>query len=368
MLIEINLLPESYYKAKRLKRIIAFAVIGVIVVVAVMVGLYAVVLTELTTLNNEIKVVETRQQEFIKTLNEIDNIKKTKAQVDEYLGVITDLKDRQVLWPLILDNFNKTVPANVWLNALNNKSDAGGFKTFTVTGVGLFKESVADFVSNLNEPTGFFKNAFLVSMSEAAINGRMSYTFTISFQTIEEAKIKPPRQMSIGDVGSTGTYGNNYINIEYGCSISAPDGWKINDKGLTSNVLLLMIKEKRDIKAKFTPIVTLSVEKLPGDKMTPKQVQILNQKKYSGWPGYQKISEKEFTINGEKVYDLEFSWLTKTKNEKNKNLTLRQRQIFYVTGSKVFVITCSDVDESFNENRDEFGIIFNSFRVKEAAK
>ena len=368
MLIEINLLPESYYKAKRLRQMIALAILGVIVVVAVMVGLYAVVLAQLATLNNEIKRVETRQKEFIETLNKIDNIKRTKAQVDEYLGVITDLKDRQVLWPLLLDGFNKTVPGNVWVNNLNNKQDPGGFRTFTVTGVGLFKEAIADFVSNLNDPAGIFKKATLVSMSEASVNGRLSYNYTITFQTIEEAKIKPPRQMSIGDVGTTGTYGNNYINIEHGCSISAPDGWKVSDKGLASNVLLMMTKEKRDIKAKFTPTVTLSVEKLPAEKMNAKQFQELNQKKYSSWQGYKKIGEKEFTINSEKVYDLEFSWVTKAKNEKNKVITLVQRQIYYVKSGKGFVITCSDVEDTFNENRDEFGIVFNSFKVKEAGK
>jgi len=368
VLIEINLLPQSYFKAKRLKKIIVLAVLGVIVVVAVMVGLYTIVLAQLSTLNNEIKKVETRQQEFIKTLNEIDNMKKTKAQVDEYLGVITDLKDRQVLWPLILDSFNKTVPSNIWINALNNKPDAGGVRSFNVVGVGLFKESVADFVSNLNDPAGFFKNASLVSMAEAIINGRASYNFTISFQTIEETKIKPPRQMSIGDVGSTGIYGNNYINVEHGCSISAPDGWKINDKGLSSNVLLVMTKEKRDIKSRFTPLVTVSVEKVTDEKFTAKQMQEINQKKYSNWPGYRKLGEKEFTINGEKVYDLEFNWQTKGTKDKSKALTLRQRQIYHVKKDQGFVITCSDVEDTFSENKDEFGIIFNSFKVKEVGK
>ena len=368
MLIEINLLPESYYKAKRLRQMIALAILGVIVVVAVMVGLYGVVFAQIATLKSEVARVEKRQQEFIETLNKIDNIKKTKAQVDEYLGVISDLKDRQVLWPLILDNFNKTVPSNVWVNSLNNKADPGGYRGFSVSGVGLFKESVADFVANLNDPAGLFKNATLVSMSEAFVNGRVSYSYSITFQTIEESKIKPPRQMSIGDVGTTGTYGNNYINVEYGCSITAPDGWKVNDKGLAANVLLVMTKEKRDVKAKFTPIVTLSYEKLPNAKMTAKQFQEISQRKYSAWQGYKKIGEKEFTINSEKVYDLEFSWLTKAGNDKNKALTLKQRQIYYVSGDKGFAITCCDVDDTFNENREEFGIIFNSFKAKEAGK
>ncbi|MFH1074867.1 MAG: hypothetical protein V1752_07250, partial [Candidatus Firestonebacteria bacterium] len=121
---------------------------------------------------------------------------------------------------------------------------------------------------------------------------------------------------------------------------------------------------KRDIKSKYTPLVTLSVEKLKKQDITPKELQASNEAKFSRWRGYKKINEKEFTINGEKVYDLEFSWVTKSKTEKNKTVTLVQRQIFSVKGGNGFIITCSDSDEGFRNNKEEFGIIFNSLRMQ----
>ncbi|OGF45913.1 MAG: hypothetical protein A2452_06250 [Candidatus Firestonebacteria bacterium RIFOXYC2_FULL_39_67] len=364
MLIEINLLPESYYKAKRLKQMIALGILIVIVVVTGMVGLYLVTLAQVQTLKSQIKEVESKQQEFTQTLIEMENIKKTNASVKEYLDVINELKDKQVYWLLILDSFNKTIPNNIWLNSLSNKVEAGGVRTFTATGVALYKESVADFATNLNESTGFFRNAFVSSMTEAVVNGRISNNFVLSFQAIEDAKIRPPKQMVVQDVSKTGVYGNNYINKEHNCSLFVPDGWRIGDSIASSNVLAVIVKEKRDIKSKYTPMVTLAVEKLSKPNITSKEFQEANEVKFSKWQGYKKISEKEFTINGEKVYDLGFRWLTKSKSEKNKTVTLEQRQIFCVKGGKGFIITCSDSEEGFRNSKEEFGIIFNSLRVQ----
>ncbi|OGF50711.1 MAG: hypothetical protein A2044_03965, partial [Candidatus Firestonebacteria bacterium GWA2_43_8] len=353
MLIEINLLPESYYKAKRLKQMIALGILIVIVVVAGMVGLYVVTLAQAQSLKTQIKEVEEKQKEFTQTLIEMENIKKTNASVKEYLDVINELKDKQVYWSLILDNVNKTIPNNVWLNSLNNKVEAGGVRTFTATGVGLYKESVADFATNLNESTGFFKNAFVSSMTEAVINGRTSINFAMTFQAIEDAKIKPPKQMGVADVSKTGIYGSNYINKEYNCSVFVPDGWKISTAAVASNVLVVIEKEKRDVKSKYTPTVMLGIEKITKADTALKELKALNESKFSKWQGYKKISEKEFTINGEKVSDLEFSWLTKSKSEKNKSVILMQRQIYCVKGSTGFIITCSDSDEGFRNNKEE---------------
>ncbi|OGF48652.1 MAG: hypothetical protein A2231_01470 [Candidatus Firestonebacteria bacterium RIFOXYA2_FULL_40_8] len=364
MLIEINLLPESYYKAKRLKQMIALAILIVIVVAASMIGLYLVTLAQVQTLKSQIKDVEAKQQEFTQTLIEMENIKKTNASVKEYLDVINELKDKQVYWSLILDNINRTIPHNVWLNSLNNKVEAGGVRTFNATGVGLYKESVADFATNLNESTGFFKNAYVLSMTEAVVNGRISINFTMSFQAIEDAKVRPPKQMVVQDVSKTGVYGSNYINKEYNCSLFVPDGWKLSDSKSSSNILAVVVKEKRDVKSKYTPTVTLAVEKLPKIDFALKEFKAISETKFSKWQGYKKLGEKEFTINGEKAVDLEFSWLTKSKSEKNKMITLMQRQIYCVKGNNGFIITCSDSDDGFRNNKEEFSILFNSFKVQ----
>jgi len=364
MLIEINLLPESYYKAKRLKKMIAMAILISIMLVSIMLGLYLITLAQLSGLKTQVKEIELKQQEFTQTLLDMENIKRTNASVKENLGVINELKDKQVYWSLILDNFNKTLPTNVWLNSLNNKLEAGGVRTFIVTGVGLYKESVADFVSKLNDPAGFFKNASLVNMSEAVVNGRTSYVFTLTFQALEDAKIKPPRQMGVQDVSKTGVYGNNYINKEYACSLFLPDGWKVLNGKVTGNVLVSVVKEKRDISSRYTPMVTLTVKKLSKADLTPKDFQKESEVKFSKWQGYKKLGEKEFTINGEKVYDLEFGWTTKSATEKNKLVSLVQRQIFCVKGTTGFIITCSDSEEGYRNDKEEFAIIFNSFKVQ----
>lgn len=364
MLIEMNLLPESYYKARRLKRLIVLIVLFVIVAASALTGLYVVMLAQILDVNNRIKDIEVKQSEFAQILNEMDNIKKTNASVTGYLSAINELKDKQVFWPIVLDNFNKTVPDNVWLNSFTNKTETGGGRIYTVTGIGLFKESVADFIANLNNPSSIFRNAFLINMSEAELGGRISYNFVLSFQTVEDSRIKPARQMNVSDVSKTGVYGNNYINKEYNCSIFIPDGWRISNMSLSGNVLVAMEKEKKEGVGKYTPLVTVSAQKLLKASITPKEFQEFYQKKFSVWQSYEKLGEKEFTIGGEKVYDLEYFWKVKAKQDNNKLVPLIQRQIFCVKGDTGFIITCSDSEDSYKSNKEEFSIIFNSLKLQ----
>ena len=365
-MIELNLLPQSYFKAKRKKQAIGIVISAGFLAAVVMVGLYFYVLLRITELSGEIKAVELEQKKYKDILNETDNIKKTKAFVEERLGVIEQLKEKQVLWMLLLDNFNQAIPTNIWLNSFTNKSEAGGFRTFAVDGVSLFKESVADFLSNLNKPDGLFREAKLVSMTETNVSGKSAYNFKLTFQSLEESKIKPPKQIGVNDVSRTGVYGNTYINKEYSCSLFMPDGWKMDDNTNSKNVLVFMTKEKKEIGAKFTPRVELFMKKLQASS-NAKEYESNEEKNYRLKAlvnkDYTKVSEKEIDLNGTKCYELVFTWKSKSKNEKDKMITIKQKQIFIVNKGNGFVITCTDIEDNFKSNMDDFSIIYSSFKI-----
>jgi len=359
-MIEINLLPESYFKAKRKKQIIAAVIGGGILLAICLVVLYLFTLMNIASLNSKIEKVEKERKEFDKILTEIDNIKKTKAVVKERLDAINELLDSQVVWPLLLYNFNKTIPNNVWLTSLTNKIEAGGFRTWTVDGISLFKEAVADFISNLNQPNGLFRNANLVTLVETTISGKVVYSFKLTFQSIEEAKIKPPKEVGINDVSKTGIYGNTYVNTEYKCSLFVPEGWLMKED---PSKLVLITKEKKGVSEKFTPVVDLVVVKLKNTLTSEEYLNSVRKNFGKLFKNYKEISKRKIAVNNLECFEIVFNWQTKSNVERNTLITLRQKQIYYVKDKYAYVLTFTDVDERFRDNLDDFNIIMSSFKV-----
>lgn len=293
-MIEINLLPESFYKSKRKKQLILIITGAAFVAAAVLVGLYVLAFMRVTILNGRIETIEAQQKSFEKVLFEIDNIKKSRKFLEDRKGSIRELQEAQVYWVLILDDFNKCIPNNLWLNSFTNKVEAGGSRTFSVDGIALFKEVVADFISNLNS-SALFKNANLVSLTETIASGAKVYSFKLTFQSIEESKIKPPKAIEINDVSQTGVQGSTYINKEYQCSLSKTEGWNIDNTTALAgvvNILVVIKKEKKAIEGRFTPNVSLAVEKLP-ELISSKEYALLVEKNLQKkMLGYVKVRKK----------------------------------------------------------------------------
>ncbi|MFH1825380.1 MAG: PilN domain-containing protein [Candidatus Firestonebacteria bacterium] len=359
-MIEINLLPDSYFKAKRKKQIIAAITGGVILFAVILVGLYLFTLMNVARISGEIKKVEEEQAKIKNILEEINNINRTKSFVQERIGVINELLDSQTIWFLLLDNFNKCIPSNIWLSSLTNKMEASGFRTFTVDGISLFKESVADFIFNLNQPNGMFKNASLITLIETVVSGKNVYSFKLTFQSIEEIKIKPPKEVGMSDVSKTGIYGNTYVNTDYKCSIFSPEGWTMKEDNTAS---VLITKEKREVSEKFTPSIGLIIAKLKSNVLPQEYFKNIEKNYKKLFKNYKELSQKEITINSLKCFEVVFNWQTKSKDGKGKWITLRQKQVYYIKDIHAYVLTFTDVDDKFKSNLDDFNIIMNSFKV-----
>ena len=362
-MIEINLVPESFYRAKRLRKILAVAIGGGILGAAIMVLLYAFTLARVTILNNEISMLEREQKIYEKTLAEIENINKKTKMVDERIKSINDLQEQQVAWILMMDEFGRSVPNNLWISSLTNKMEGGGFRTFSCDGISLFKEVIADFLIKIN--TGScFRNAVLISYTEISAVGLKAYSFRISFQSVEEAKLRPPKQIEINSVAKTGIEGVTYINKEFNCSLSRIENWLIADKTPLSNLLCVITREKKQLSGRFSPNVSLAVENVKkpfaSSKEYAQSIEAMVKKTFSG---YAKFGERELIINDLKCYEVTITYKTSSSLVKGKTLDLKQRRIYFIKNGVGYVVCCTDVQSGFDKSREDFESIINSFKV-----
>ena len=183
MYIEINLLPESFYRAKKKKKLIFLFAIGGGVVVVFLILLYVYKVSEISSLKSEIAKIKSEQSKYVDTLDKIDAIKKDKANLEERMKVINTLLNAQSVWLKLLDDINIVVPDTVWLRVVSSKPEGTG-KSFSIDGTAVSKSSVADFLYSLQK-SNYFTNIVLVTLADSG----KSIIDRVSFKIICSSKI-----------------------------------------------------------------------------------------------------------------------------------------------------------------------------------
>lgn len=177
MYVEINLLPESFYKAKKQKKIIFLSVIGGGIIVVFFIALYVSMISEISFLKKEIENVKSEQAKFVDVLNKIDAIKKDKTNLEERLKIINTLINLQAVWPKLLDDLNRVVPDTVYLKVVSSKAEGTG-KSFSIEGIAVSKSAVADFLYSL-QSSNYFTNIVLVTLADSGKSAIDRVTFKI---------------------------------------------------------------------------------------------------------------------------------------------------------------------------------------------
>ncbi|MEK6646152.1 MAG: PilN domain-containing protein [Candidatus Firestonebacteria bacterium] len=177
-MITINLLPEKYYKARKLKQLLAILIVGGSVIVAVLIFLYFIQVKNVAKLNKQIKEVEVEQEKYRPILEKMEMIKNKEAFLQSRMKVLKELTTKHSVWPRLLDDLNRVVPFNIWLTKVDSKAQAKG-RIFTIDGISLSKEGVADFMTNLQKST-YFENVVLLSLAESFVSGMSQVSFRIT--------------------------------------------------------------------------------------------------------------------------------------------------------------------------------------------
>lgn len=148
MRIEINLLPPSYFEAKKRQQMILLGIAGGILVVALFIGFNVMKFVQANNLKRQIAQVEEEQKKYETVLTELERIRQQKTQVEEREKLLDELLTRQARWPNFLVQFGRATPDSIYLMSLKNGGGADRL-TFTVDGRALSKQAVADFLNSL---------------------------------------------------------------------------------------------------------------------------------------------------------------------------------------------------------------------------
>jgi len=171
-MIKINLLPVRASKKRELGR--QWLVLFALALVASVVGNYLWWNQEEQALET-VKTRITKYEQDVATLNkiigEVKNIKKEKADMEQKLKTLSDLRAKRTGPVRVLDELTSILPQRVYLSSFE---EGGGKVTFV--GVGVNHEEVANFLKKL-KGSKFFSEPVLKSDKQT---GEAKVDFTIS--------------------------------------------------------------------------------------------------------------------------------------------------------------------------------------------
>lgn len=177
MYIEINLLPESFYKSREKKKLIFLFAIGGVVIVGLFIILYILKISEISFLKKGIEKIKSEQARYADVLNKIETIKKDKTNLEQRLNVINTILNLQSVWPKLLDDLNRITPDTIWLKVVSSKPEGTG-KSFSIEGAAVSKSAVADFLYSLQK-SNYFTNIVLVTLLDSGKSTVDRVTFKI---------------------------------------------------------------------------------------------------------------------------------------------------------------------------------------------
>ncbi|MEA3506926.1 MAG: PilN domain-containing protein [Elusimicrobiota bacterium] len=153
-MIKINLLPkEIEQKAAARKRGMLIAGI-VVLIVAIFIGIYLLRVATLTSINGEIKEVQSELDKLESTVKKVNDIERRKNQLNRKINVIKNLMKSRLLYPIFYEEMARVMTDNVWLTSLNTTTGEG--KLTLSMGVNAADNyAVADFLNALEVSDNF---------------------------------------------------------------------------------------------------------------------------------------------------------------------------------------------------------------------
>ena len=192
-MIRINLLAVERERTKRVRTVIPAAqrvTIGaglILVLTAVAIGWWFWSLrTESARLDAEISRAEVETQQLRSVLGQVQKFEARKAQLQQRITLIEQLRRGQTAPVHVLDEVSKAVPDRLWLIAMSQHG-----ADFTIEGRTTQLTSLSDFVANLESSSWFKKPVEIVdSAVDQGPNGDL-VRFTIR-ATSQNPEAPPP--------------------------------------------------------------------------------------------------------------------------------------------------------------------------------
>ena len=196
-MIRINLLAVDRERTKRTGALIPAAhrvtIAATLIVLATFLGVgwwFLSLRQTSSRLDADIAKGEVETQQLRSVLAQVQKFESRKAQLQQRVTLIEELRRGQNGPVHLLDEISKAIPDRLWLNEMTQKGDV-----FVITGMTTSLTGLSDFVANLENSTWFKKPVDIVDsqVTNDAKNGDI-YKFSIkaTFNNPEAPAPPPP--------------------------------------------------------------------------------------------------------------------------------------------------------------------------------
>ena len=175
-MLRINLLPVRQLKKRaKARNEILGIFLGVLSLVVLCFGIGFLQAQKISALNTDIATLTAERDSYAPVLAKIEELKKTKADLERKSAIIDKLKTDSSLTVRVLDEVAAKVDNNrMWLDSLNQQGS-----NLQLTGVALDNESVAQFMDNL-KLSPFIQVVELTDSSQKILSGRDLKSFSLA--------------------------------------------------------------------------------------------------------------------------------------------------------------------------------------------
>ena len=164
-------------------RALAGIAVGVIVLILLFLGFLRMG-SRRATLEAQIQQEVTDSIRFASTIDLVRTLQARQDTITQKIEVITSVDTRRYVWPHLLDEIGRSVPAYVWLTQIESTEVSDSVVAgpqFTLQGNVGSTQSLTQFMKNL-ELSAFVQNVTLITSEQEVLDGRTLQRFSLEAQ------------------------------------------------------------------------------------------------------------------------------------------------------------------------------------------
>ncbi len=150
-MIEINLVPEKFKKARKARMFIMAGAGVAAVVVLLLLGIIWTKMQKIKNIEDEIRKIDAESASLKDKIEEVKKFNAQKAIYTKKKKLIDKLLEKQSVWPRLLDNVSAALPNDMWLESLRQGKATKEGLEISIEGRAFSKSLAAKFIKNLEK-------------------------------------------------------------------------------------------------------------------------------------------------------------------------------------------------------------------------
>jgi type IV pilus assembly protein PilN len=186
-MLKINLLPVRQLKRRaKARKQITMVFLCFLLLLFMLATVGFIQAQKISSLETEVKQLNTEKNSYNKTLAEIDKLKKEREELTRKTEIIKQLKTDSSLTVRVLDEVaNRIDNQRMWLLSLHQQESS-----LRLSGIALDNQTVAQFMDNLKE-SPFVTDVTLTNSSLKIISGKNLKSFELACSVAQPAPAEP---------------------------------------------------------------------------------------------------------------------------------------------------------------------------------